>query len=62
MDVQKTWSSSQVWRILSVSIIGTLAGGVALAQQKAMPEETVFSSSLRFQGEVVEVLPSGQAI
>lgn len=38
---------------------GADAAGLVVGQ---MPEESVFSRVLRFQGDVVEILPSGQAI
>ena len=49
----------------SVLLTLTLLGGApAMAGTAAatLPPETIFSSSLRFSGEVVEVLPSGRAI
>jgi V8-like Glu-specific endopeptidase len=43
----------------------TLAGGASVGageREQTMAQETVFSPSLRFSGDVVEVLPSGRAI
>jgi hypothetical protein len=42
--------------------LGAGASAGAGEREQVMPQETLFSPSLRFTGDVVEVLPSGKAI
>ena len=48
--------------LLTIMLAMMVDAGAEAAGELTMPQESVFSRALRFQGDVVEVLPSGDAI
>jgi len=64
MTTTITHSATSLTGLLMLSILSLNANADANGSDelRQMPEESVFSRTLRFQGDVVEVLPSGKII